>query len=269
MIPFSLPDVEPQTRKTRVAVLALGLMVPPPGTLLEPAEVQIGALVDARDDSGIWYRARVIEKTGRGARTSVTVRFQRFNQKHDRKFKKSHQAIRVRLSSAALRAEQDVTQWGGRNDGRRDDGFWEVERIIKVRKQGSRREYFVEWTGWEAEYNSWTKDVSRDLIDEYQGEQVALAKLRERPPKYPKGGCSQVRVLSRLIVSRGVVVLGNWVLKRQAAPRLGTRRRVQVRPRRRHSYTPANPNPHPRHPGVRHHERSCSSRSCSPAQPVL
>ena len=59
-------------------------MVPPPGTLLEPAEVQIGALVDARDDSGIWYRARVIDKTGRGARTSVTVRFQRFNQKHDR-----------------------------------------------------------------------------------------------------------------------------------------------------------------------------------------
>ena len=61
-----------------------------------------------------------------------------------------------------------------------------MERIIKVRKQGSRREYFVEWTGWEAEYNSWTKDMSRDLIDEYQGEQVALAKLRERPPKYPK-----------------------------------------------------------------------------------
>jgi len=62
----------------------LGPMVPPPGTLLEPAEVQIGALVDARDDPGIWYRARVIDKTGRGARTSVTVRFQRFNQKHDR-----------------------------------------------------------------------------------------------------------------------------------------------------------------------------------------
>ena len=54
-----------------------------------------------------------------------------------------------------------LTQWGGRNDGRRDDGFWEVERIIKVRKQGSRREYFVEWTGWEAKYNSWTKDVSK------------------------------------------------------------------------------------------------------------
>jgi hypothetical protein len=35
-------------------------MVPPPGTLLEPVEVQIGALVDARDDSGIWYRARVM-----------------------------------------------------------------------------------------------------------------------------------------------------------------------------------------------------------------
>ena len=78
-------------------------MVPPPGTLLEPAEVQIGALVDARDDPGIWYRARVIDKTGRGARTSVTVRFQRFNHKHDRKFKKSHEAIRVQLSNAALR----------------------------------------------------------------------------------------------------------------------------------------------------------------------
>ena len=38
----------------------------------------------------------------------------------------------MRLSNAALRAEQDVTQWGGRDDGRRDDGFWEVERIIKV-----------------------------------------------------------------------------------------------------------------------------------------
>ena len=101
-----------------VALQALGPMVPPPGTLLEPAEVEIGALVDARDDPGIWYRARVIDKTGRGARTSVTVRFQRFNHKHDRKFKKSHKAIRVRLSSAALRAEQDVTQWGGRNDGR-------------------------------------------------------------------------------------------------------------------------------------------------------
>ena len=97
-------------------------MVPPPGTLLEPAEVQIGALVDARDDSGIWYRARVIDKTGRGARTSVTVRFQRFNHKHDRKFKKSHEAIRVRLSNAALRAEQDLKQWGGRIDGRRLGG---------------------------------------------------------------------------------------------------------------------------------------------------
>ena len=48
-------------------------MVPPPGTLLEPAEVQIGALVDARDDSGIWYQARVIDKTGRGAYVALEL----------------------------------------------------------------------------------------------------------------------------------------------------------------------------------------------------
>ena len=56
-----------------LAVPSLGPMVPPPGTLLEPAKVQIGALVDARDDSGVWYQARVIDKTGRGAYVALEL----------------------------------------------------------------------------------------------------------------------------------------------------------------------------------------------------
>ena len=40
--------------------------------LVEPKDLAVGALVQARDSTGYWYNAKVIAKTGRGASHNCT-----------------------------------------------------------------------------------------------------------------------------------------------------------------------------------------------------
>ena len=80
----------------------------PPGTLLLPQDLAVGALVQARDPHGLWYNARIAKKAGRGARAKVTVKYVGFSARHDEIFAAQHEAVRVRLPPAALKLERDA-----------------------------------------------------------------------------------------------------------------------------------------------------------------
>jgi transposase InsO family protein len=42
---------------------------------------------------------------------------------------------------------------------KRDDDLFEMEKILKTRKRGSRVEYYVKWKGYQEKFNSWTSDL--------------------------------------------------------------------------------------------------------------
>ena len=90
-----------------------------PGTILSPASLAVGDLVQARDPSGFWYNARVIAKTGRGASHAATVRYIGFGKSQDEKFTAQKAGLRVRLGAAALRAERTA---------KRDDDLFPLRR---------------------------------------------------------------------------------------------------------------------------------------------
>ena len=54
--------------------------------LLKPKDLEVGALVQARDPQGLWYNAKVIGKSGRGASQAVLVHYIRFSKRWDEKF---------------------------------------------------------------------------------------------------------------------------------------------------------------------------------------
>ena len=83
-------------------------------TLLQPKDVAVGDLVQARDGTH-WYNAKVIAKTGRGASIAAVVRFIGFSESHNAKFTAAMQGMRKRLSRAYLQQERMEALWG--NDG--------------------------------------------------------------------------------------------------------------------------------------------------------
>ena len=164
-----------------------------PRTLLRPTEVAVGDLVQARDPSGIWYNAKIIQKSGRGSSASATVHYIGFGKSEDEKFTASKEGLRVRLPAAALRAErqakidEDVVEYfGGRTDGRHDDGTWEIERILMCRMHRGKKQWLVRWQGWTSEHDSWEdKNLSDEIIEEYEEDQAAVAETKLHPPRKP------------------------------------------------------------------------------------
>lgn len=165
-----------------------------PGTVLHPKDVQVGALLQARDPAGLWYNAKVIHKSGRGASVAATVHYIGFGPAEDEKFTARKAGLRVRLPAAALRAEQTrmveenrvQELYDGRTDGRREDGTWEIERLLAVRTCRGKREYHVRWLGWGPDYDTWESvNLEKEIIEEYEEEQAEVTKAKLHPPPVP------------------------------------------------------------------------------------
>jgi len=152
--------------------------------LLAPKELEVGALVQARDSVGLWYNAKVIEKTGRGASQAVTVRYIGFSKRWDEKFTAKQDGLREREPAAHLKLERDDILYGGRTDGRIAPGVWEILRIMKHMGGGA---YLVRWVGWEdPEHDTIERNLPRAYIREFEEETEALASARKNPPKQPQ-----------------------------------------------------------------------------------
>jgi len=41
----------------------------------------------------------------------------------------------------------------------KEDDVYKVEKVLKSRKRGGKREYFVKWKGYDNSFNSWTSDI--------------------------------------------------------------------------------------------------------------
>ena len=87
-----------------------------------PAALWVGDLVQARDRPGLWYNAKVIGKSGRGSSVAVKIRYVGFSARWDAKFTAGMRGLRWRLPVAALKAGRDAHLYGGRTDGRLEDG---------------------------------------------------------------------------------------------------------------------------------------------------
>ena len=127
--------------------------------LVEPKDLAVGALVQARDSTGYWYNAKVIAKTGRGASHAALVRFIGFSKSHDAKFTAGAEALRERVNAAELRAEREAQYFQGRTEGRKADGTWEIERVLKV----VRGQCLIRWKYWGPEWDSWEKGIDREM----------------------------------------------------------------------------------------------------------
>jgi hypothetical protein len=166
-----------------------------PGTLLLPQNLKVGARIQARDPKGFWYDASVIRKNGRGKNTTVTVHYTGFgNSIGAMETFKEHGSLRVRLGKVALmreRAEREgqiaiETIYGGKTDGRREDGTYEIERLLRRRVRHSKVEYLVRWLGWAPRFDTWeSENLTTEIIEEFEEEQELAEWAKHNPPTAP------------------------------------------------------------------------------------
>ena len=109
-------------------------MPPKPGDLLAPKALHLGYRLHAKDTGGLWYNARVIAKTGSAAATEVTVRFDGFSVRHNLTYVMKDQSLREKIPQAELKAEQQAHFHQGDDSGRREDGTWDIEKVIRKRR---------------------------------------------------------------------------------------------------------------------------------------
>ena len=158
-----------------------------PGALIAPVELSKGDLIQALDTDGFWYNAKVLEKRESGTEHYLKVRFTGFPASHDREYREADQGLRVRLSAAALKAEYRLRIHHGRLDGLQPDGKWLVEKIIKKRRKRTGKEYLVRWAGWDNTWDTWEADLPAQVVEEFEDEQLALAKTVAAPQPWRVG----------------------------------------------------------------------------------
>eukprot|EP00966_Prymnesium_polylepis_P050441 1167793-Prymnesium_polylepis.1 len=147
------------------------------GALLEPKDIELGELVQARDFLGYWCNGTVVQKEGRGHNTSVTIKFKSFSARWNEKFKSKDRGVRARQTKAAQNKVNFEARWGVRTDGLRDDGRWDVDSIVAVRGRKNKM-YKIRWQGWEEEDDSWepAKSVDAGLIADFEEQRDAERK---------------------------------------------------------------------------------------------
>ena len=153
------------------------------GDLLDPADLDVGDLVQAREPPAVvWYNAKVIAKEGAG----VTIHYTGYPTSHDKTFEADDEAIREKISAQALRLERKGLSWGGSTVGLQPDGTYAAETIIKKQKLRKRWRYLVRWQGWGPEWDSWSYDVSGDIKLKFERTQARANKGAPTPaPKPP------------------------------------------------------------------------------------
>jgi hypothetical protein len=120
-------------------------------------------LVQAKH-KGFWYNAKVIGKSGRGANVAATVKYSLFAASHNEKFFARHGALRVRLPTKDLKAEERAATWGGRTDGLNPDGTWEIEALLESKVTRGKVLHLVRWS-WAAILDAWEHDLTKDKIE--------------------------------------------------------------------------------------------------------
>ena len=163
-----------------------------PGTLLHPADLEVGQLVDALDDFGYWYAAKIKSVDGSGNRARVTAGFIGYGLSEDRNYAARDAGIRVRLPPPEIKAErakrkrdlEESHDWGD-TTGRRDDGTWEIEKIVGKRTRKCTTEYKVRWLGWAAAHDEWHSGLEPEIIEEYEEAIEIEAEERRHPPREP------------------------------------------------------------------------------------
>ncbi len=156
-----------------------------PGELLQLDDVTVGMKLQAKDAKNNWYDALVKKvDVERGAQVSWT------------RYKRSppqwcaageHGQLRVPISESELTQEHEMTGYGD-TTGRIGDQTYEVDAIIKKRHARGRIQYRVRWMGWGPEYDEWRpeSDISDELVEAYEDEQIAAARRAARAKKMQK-----------------------------------------------------------------------------------
>ena len=85
----------------------------------------------------------------------------------------------MRLSASELKYEQRAAEAQGSTVGLQPNGEWKIEKLLKLRRRNGATEALVRWDGWAEEYDSWERNLAREIIEEFKEEQAALASKEE------------------------------------------------------------------------------------------
>ena len=93
---------------------------------------------------------------------------------------KQKKALRIRLSPAALKKEQDEIVYAGRLRGRRADGTWPIKAVIGRRVHKRKPECRIRWQFWDESY-----DTSGAGGEHHAGANRGLRRQAAGPPLEP------------------------------------------------------------------------------------
>lgn len=79
--------------------------------------------------------------------------------------------------------QSEETESNAESEDDQDDEEYDIDYIISERKRKNRVEYFVKWTGYEDQDNSWVleSDVSQDARERWQREKLKPPEKRKKP----------------------------------------------------------------------------------------
>ena len=133
----------------------------------------VGEWVQAHDGQSGWYDARVVADRGEGDAREVKIHFNGWNKRQDQWLPATDARI---IAEDAEIPEEPVEEydWGGGVAIDAGDGQYEVERIVrKKRDRDDQERYLVQWAGLKKDGTRWPKQwlaadqISPELIDAF------------------------------------------------------------------------------------------------------
>lgn len=116
-------------------------------------EVAVGDWVQAQDRRGHWYDARIVAERGTGESREVKVHYHRWKSRHDEWLAASGPRVLGEDADLPARPSYRWTAKPGKVHGADDQYI--AEKLLKVRGEGTVREFLVRWKGYTKDDDSW------------------------------------------------------------------------------------------------------------------
>ena len=131
--------------------------------------------VQAHDGRTGWYDAKIVDERGKDESREVKIHYNGWKHTHDEWLKAS--SDRILGEDEELPSEE--YNWGSKA-GHLEEDMWEVESIVKRKRQKNKDGFLVRWSGTNKEGEAWQpswvalEDICPQLVDEF-----------ENPPEIP------------------------------------------------------------------------------------
>ena len=148
-------------------------------------EVAVGDWVQAQDRRGHWYDARIVAERGTGESREVKVHYHRWKSRHDEWLAASGPRVLGEDADLPACPSYRWTAKPGKVHGADDQYI--AEKLLKVRGEGTVREFLVRWKGYTKDDDSWEPEehIEQSLIDDFENPAPRTKLARRNAPKIP------------------------------------------------------------------------------------